>query len=259
MQNCMLLQADMHADEQPLARHNLPSMGDYKEQALAYLRAVIERTGQSATALARKAGVNQTTFTRPLNSKEHKYAIKFQALKDLSEATGIPLPDTLVAAREAGRPPVPAEVELDIRYEVAATGFLPRADLHQEPLGRRTVPSIAPYAEYPQWLERVVNDSMNKLIPPGSEVHVVDAIAMSYRPKQGDIVIVERTAAQGALVERTIKQVEMTPEGPELWPRSYNPRHQTPVPLAPGPEHHEDLTVQVVGLVVRSYQFFTGD
>jgi AcrR family transcriptional regulator len=249
----------MHADVHASARHNVPTMGDYKEQALAYLRTVIELTGQTATALARRAGVNQTTFTRPLNSKEHKYAIKFQALKDLSAATGIPLPPELVAAREAGRPPVPAEVVLDIRYEVAATGFLPRADLHQEPIGRRKVPSVAPFADYPQWLERVVNDSMNMLIPPGSEVHVVDAIAMNYAPRHGDIVIVERTAAQGALVERTVKQIEMGPDGPELWPRSYNPRHQAPVHLSAGAEHHDDLSVQIVGLVVRSYQFFTGD
>lgn len=42
-------------------------MADYKDEALAYLRKVIDETGRTATELARLVGVSPTTFTRPLN------------------------------------------------------------------------------------------------------------------------------------------------------------------------------------------------
>lgn len=254
MHYCMSWQALMHADVQTALRDK-PRMA-YKEEALAYLRDVISQTGQTATALAKLAGVNQTTFTRPLNNAEHKYAIKFQALQALSERTGIALPAALMAARDAAKAPVPAEVRLPIRYEVAASGFLPREELRQVPYGFRTVPSIAPFADCEQWLERVISDSMDRILPVGSEIHVVNAIQLRYRPQHDDIVVVERTSKDGGFVERTVKQVTLTPEGARLWPRSHNARWQEPIALTKGGKDDEGMTVQIVGLVVRSYQFF---
>lgn len=231
-------------------------MADYKDEALAYLRKVIDETGRTATELARLVGVSPTTFTRPLNSPDHKYAVKFPALQDLAKRTGVAIPPSLLSARvERGSPP-PTEIRLPIRYEVAASGFLERDELPQRPYGYRTVPSVAPYAGAPQWLERVVSDSLDKLIPVGSLAHVVDAVALEYEPRHDDIVIVERSRAQGALVERTIKQVALTPAGPELWPRSHNPRHQQAIALHDGDDRSDDVTVQIVGKVIRSYMFF---
>lgn len=157
---------------------------------------------------------------------------------------------------QTGKPKASGEITLPIRYEVAASGFLERDELPQRPYGFHTVPSVAPYAGTPQWLERVISDSMDLLLPVGSLVHVVDAITLEYEPRHGDIVIVERSRAQGALVERTIKQVVLTPAGPELWPRSHNARHQSAISLHDGDGSSDDLTVQIVGKVIRSYMFF---
>lgn len=245
----------MHMAPGELCSQTFP-MADYKAESLSYLRHLIAETGKTATELARLAGVSQTTLTRPLNNPDHKYAVKFQTLQDLSEKTGVPLPESLVSARRAGLGKAPDELRLPIRYEVAAGGFLRRDDLPQTPYGYRTVASVPPYEHDPQWLERVVSDSMNRLIPEGAVIHVVDAKAIRYRPAHGDVVVVERSYAQGSLVERTVKQVELTPEGPLLWPRSHNPRWSAPIPLVEGHEG-EDVTVEIVGRVLRAYTFFT--
>lgn len=234
-------------------------MADYKTEALAYLRQVIAQTGKSATELARVAGVNQTTFTRPLNNAEHKYAVKFQALQDLANQTGVPLPQSLAVARSKAGAPVLKQ--LAVRFEVGAGGFLERDELPQEPYGAHTVVSVAPYADAEQWLERVVSDSMDRVIPIGSLIHVVNAIGINYRPRHGDIVVVERTRSQGALVERTVKRLHLTHDGLELWPESHNPRWSGPVVIGDGRGEQEGIegveaSATIVALVLRSYQFF---
>lgn len=230
-------------------------MADYKSESVAFLRELVAQTGKTPTELARMAGVSQTTLTRPLNSATHKYAVKFQTLQKLAEKTGIALPETLVAARQEAKGPAPAERVLAIRYEVAAGGFLSRDELPQQPYGYHRVPNIPPWEHNVQWLERVVSDSMNRLIPEGTLIQVVDAIDVQYRPAQNDIVVVERRSGQGAMVERTVKQVHLTPDGPELWPRSYNPRWSKPIALGDGREDEEDLKALVVGLVIQAYLF----
>lgn len=232
---------------------HIPQMATYKEMALDYLRQVVEATGDSASKLASRVGVSSTTFTRPLNDPEHKYAIKFTALRTLAEVTGIPMPAELSEARTTAAASA-TEVDLPIRFEVAASGFLARDELPQQPYGYRRVPSIAPYPEAEQWLERVVNDSMNRLLPPGSLIHVVSAIHINYLPQHDDIVVVERLRYGGALVERTVKQVALTPQGPELWPRSHNPQWSRPIQLIP--DETSDYEVRIDAKVLRSYQFF---
>lgn len=66
---------------------------------------------------------------------------------------------------------------------------------------------------------------------------------------QGDIVVVERR--QGGLVERTCKQVQLTPTHYELWPRSTDPRWQEPIRIVRGQTEPDDgVEIEIVGLVV---------
>lgn len=256
MHKCISLQAVMHVASNFAGMHNL-HMGDYKSEALAYLRSIIDQTGKTATELARLVEVSQTTLTRPLNSPDYKYAVKFQVLQALSQKTGILIPETLAAVRPAPR--APENIRLPIRYEVAASGFQEVDQMPQQPYGFCTVRSVRAYAYAPQWLERVISDSMNQLMPVGSVIHVVDAIAINYEPRHGDVVVVERRRGQGSLVERTVKQVEMTTVGPELWPRSHNPRWNQPISLVEGAEGSDDVEVQIVALVLQSYMFFAAE
>lgn len=233
------------------ARHN-PAM-DYKQASIDFLRHVVDASGKTPTELAKLVGKSPTTFTRPLSKADWPFAIKFDTLSVLSEKTGIPLPESLLDLRSEGAAQAP-QLRLPIRYEVAASGFLLRDDIPQEPYGFIEVPSIKGFEGCPQWLERVISDSMDRLMPVGSIVHVADAQALRYRPKDGHVVIVERERGGGAMIERTIKQIVINGDQVELWPRSHNPRWQSPLLLTEGTDAGEEFTVQIVGRVLRSFQ-----
>lgn len=139
---------------------------------------------------------------------------------------------------------------LPVRYRVGA-------GIWQEVFDAQHFDEVAPmvaspiYAGHGQWLERVTGDSMNKEYPDGTLVHVVDAGSIGYAPRHGDHVVVQRSSNGGALVERSIKEVEIKPGGKtELWPRSTNPMWNTPIRLG-GPNVD---SVEVVGLVIGLYR-----
>ncbi|WP_091738884.1 LexA family protein [Phenylobacterium immobile] len=232
-------------------------MSDYKVAAVAYLRDVIEKTGKTASELADLVGISHTTFTRPLKNADYKYAIKFPTIQRLAEMTNVPLPPNLASG--AGRAPTSSDPRivpqfLGVRYRVRA-GLWQEMDSEEAP--EQIDYAVAPshrYADWPQWLERVEGDSVNQKIPHGHYAHVVDARAMGYSPKTGDWVVVERHRDQGAIRERTIKQVEITETGAVvLWPRSDNPKWSAPVDLLLGARQDEDIEAFIVGLVIGAY------
>ena len=142
---------------------------------------------------------------------------------------------------------------LPVRYQVQAghwfeVGF-------DEPAVAYSIPVLPHprFANWRQWLELVVGDSVNQKYAPGAYVHVVDAIEMGYAPRDGDFVVVERQRDGGHIRERTIKQIELRGDEVILWPRSTNARWQEPVKLTDGARDGEDIEVEVVGLVIGSY------
>ena len=150
------------------------------------------------------------------------------------------------------------EIELAIRHEVAAGTWLAKDDQQSEHLGVGIGLPSKRFEKARQWLERVRGDSMNRLIPDGALAHVIDVRDFKFRARHDDLVVVERTRAQGAFVERTIKQVALTPDGLQLWPRSFSERWNEPITLAGDLKAGEDATVAIVGLVIRAYMPFRG-
>lgn len=61
------------------------------EWEIEYLRRVLEKTGLTPSALARRAGVASSTITRALNDPSHKFRPSTTTLGKVSIATGIPL------------------------------------------------------------------------------------------------------------------------------------------------------------------------
>lgn len=145
------------------------------------------------------------------------------------------------------------EIMLPIRHKVAAGPFLEVDDLPQQPYGFAPAPRIKGFEHVEQWYELVEGDSFNKKIPEGALVHVASAIDLHYEPATNDVVVVVRTRAQGALVERTLKQVEITHGGILLWPRSHSDRWLKPVAILDGTKPDEDVEVSIVGKVLRAY------
>lgn len=190
--------------------------------------------------------------------QDKKRSVRGENLQKLARALDWTVADLLdeVVAPPRPRLQIPlagAEVELPIRYEVAAGAWRAVDEAVDEPLGFAPAPRIPAYEAFPQWYEKVVGDSFNRLIPEGALVHVVDAVAMGYSPRHEDVVVVQRARAGGSFRERTLKQVAMTADGVELWPRSHNPKWSEPLRISRDIDPREDATVEIVGKVVRAY------
>jgi SOS-response transcriptional repressor LexA len=111
-----------------------------------------------------------------------------------------------------------------------------------------------PYAD--QWLSEVIGDSVDRLgIFEGDLVHCVDFEGAGIGLQSGQIVEIERLRFGGSERELSIKQVELTANGPLLWPRSSNPRWQAPLGMTDGAEDDEVL-VRIRGLIVQSIRRF---
>lgn len=211
----------------------------------AWLNRVLDETGLSVTDWATKAGIARTTIARALK-EEYPFVTSSRTLAKLASAAGVSAPDV-----GAAQPRVEA-LYLPVRYMVQAGHWLEVDNGAQDfPSAPRAVRPDPHFAEWPQWLELVVGDSVDREIPPGHFAHVVDAIEMGYAPQADDFVVVERRRDQGRLLERSIKQVVAHPGRIELWPRSHNPLWNKPLDLsAPG----EGVEVEIVGLVIGAYR-----
>jgi hypothetical protein len=144
---------------------------------------------------------------------------------------------------------------LPVRFHAGAGEWQPVEDFDQREPVMRPARALPGLESIPQWLELVVGDSMNRQLPAGSHVHVIDAISVMYEPRHGDLVIAERSKAQGAFVERSVKQVEIHANGMvQLWPRSYDPQYQMPLILSDGlTMEDDDATVRIVGKIAGAY------
>ncbi|MDF1625636.1 MAG: S24 family peptidase [Parvibaculaceae bacterium] len=98
-----------------------------------------------------------------------------------------------------------------------------------------------------QWAMQIVGDSVNEFAPSGSYAVCVD-ISAGLDVRHGQMVVVERLRAQGAEIERTIKQFRIEGGRRELWPRSTNPKHNGPIRL--DPENGEECEIRVKGIVL---------
>lgn len=110
------------------------------------------------------------------------------------------------------------------------------------------------YAAIEQRAYRVVGPSMNKLkIADGEYVICVPYWQARAVLTDGDIVVIERR--RGQLTERTVKQLAITADSIELWPRSTDPRFQVPivVPRRIDMEEPDGTTVEVTDLVIGRY------
>lgn len=154
-------------------------------------------------------------------------------------------------------PAPPAEDGLPIRDRVRAGAWYPADDLDQEEPKRFPASRDPRYPRADQWLSEVEGDSCNLLgINSGDLVHCVDVIEINYSPATGDVVEVERLRFGGQERELTIKQIEVTPDGILLWPRSTNPKWQEPLVVTEGTQDDEEVEVRIRAKVLSSTRRF---
>lgn len=210
--------------------------------------------------IAAVIGRDRSAATKMLNGKRSVKVNEVAPLTDLIEefrAKGGDEGLSIPAAAPAVDPRVIPTL-LQVRYRVRA-GLWQEVEFEEPPedIAYPVLPNPK-FAEWPQWLELVEGDSANLKIPDGHYIHVVDAREMGYAPKTGDWVVVERRRDQGAIRERTVKQVEVVDGIPlsliRLWPRSSNPKWKEPVDMANGArEGEEGVEAVIVGLVIGAY------
>lgn len=193
---------------------------------------------------AKAARVAPSTIHRAMKS-DYQFVTSSKTLAKLATAAGVAAPDATADPQMVG-----AEF-LPVRYDVGA-------GLWQELTDDQVFKGVGPvspdpaYSGFPQWLERVQGDSMDREYRHNDLVHVVDAISLGYAPQHGDHVILVRRRQDGGEVERTVKEVVRAGSRLEFWPRSTNPRWNSPVVLDDGPE--ETTEVEVAALVIGSYR-----
>ena len=213
----------------------------------------LEAIGLSARAASLKAGLSADAIRNV--QRGGSSSPRFETISALARALECNTMYLTGEADEPGEaaPEVGGEFQLPVLFTVAAGAWRENDDHNQDHPRMAPAQRLPPYDAWPQWLEEVEGDSMNRMIPPGSLVHVVDTRAMGYEARHGDLVVVLRTRAGGFFQERTIKQVELTPHSVELWPRSYNEKWSTPLEVSNGAKDDETATVAIVGKVVRAY------
>lgn len=217
------------------------------------LRASIKASGRSARALSLDAGLGATAIKDILSGKSQDPGAG--TLSAIAAQLDVDPASLLIRDSRTLAPPSrrPSLKYLRVRYRVQAGHWIEDDSLSQDFIGGSyPVVEDSRYAGFPQWLEEVVGDSINERIRPGAFAHVVDSIEIGYSPRDGDFVVIERRRDQGALRERSIKQVVATPEGVEFWPRSTNPKWSEKLAMNGG-RFGVEIEIEVVALVIGVY------
>lgn len=121
--------------------------------------------------------------------------------------------------------------------------------LEREPEDRELVmlPSAIDVPPYVMKAFVVRGSSMDKIYPDGSVVFVASLYQNRISPVDGDIVMVQRQDKHG-LYEATLKELVVDENGRSwLWPRSFDPEHQSPLSIHDGRDTSTDVTI--IGIV----------
>lgn len=213
-----------------------------------WMTRVMREKDLNPASWAHKAGLAPSTVQKAIKP-EYPYVTSMRSLIALAAAAGV----------------APPSVDLDltpqqptflrVRYQVGAGNWRMVDEVGQSDFGTAPVVADPAYAQFPQWFERVIGDSMNLEYPEGTLLHVIDTIELGYAPRVGDHVIVQRTRNQGRDIERTVKEVQFGPHGMTLCARSSNPRWANhPIVVKPDGHDQDDCEVQIVGWVLGSYR-----
>ena len=200
---------------------------------------------------ASDAGVAPSTIHRALKD-DYEFVTSTNTLNKLAAAAGRPAPNMT-----QGSPLRPEPTELSLIGPIQAGAWLMVDDTPQDEPTFFTAILDRRYPHASQWLREVKGDSMNaRGIAPGDIAHLVDLVGSGVNLNTGMIVEVTRTRDGGGLREITLKEVEVTPQGLVLWPRSTNARWRDPVRLTDGVNDNSDVEVQITGLLLQSMKRF---
>ena len=222
------------------------SMETPSDEIRDWLKDTMRDLGLSGAGWAAKAGVASTTVNRALKPG-HKFTLSVTTLRKLAAAVDRPLP-LGVGARI-----VLPSLGMPVRYRVQAGSWEDVETLDQTGLDARygysPLTSNPKYPKEAQWAELVVGDSVNKIYPDGSWLHVVDYEVAGIKLRAGMLVVVERRKPHQ--VQRTVKELHGRPGAWRLVGVSTDKRWNSPLELSCHDPDHE--IVEIVGVVIGGY------
>lgn len=200
-----------------------------------WLRNELDKPGRSQSALARFLGVEHASIVNRMVSGARQIkateADKIRAYLDGTSREPVTLSHSGASLTNAAHLLVRGTVEAGSWKELAYSDTA----LEELPAPQSIVNSGA-------FALRVVGPSMDLFYPDGSYV-VIQPWHGGPLPF-GKHVVVERE--RDGLIETTVKELVKTPGGAvELWPRSSQSAHQSPIAY----DEHDDAAVRVVGRV----------
>lgn len=226
------------------------------------LKALRERADPkvSVRAMAAALGMPPSTYAAYEDPKKYKKPILpfdlAQRISAILEERGIPEAETMQLAgltlKQADSPPSPQKIMLKVLGAVAAGVWREQTQWAPEEQYEIEVgPSPVPGAE--RFAVRMDGLSMNRTIPPGSELECLRVMFGNIQPQPGDLVIVQRNSHD--LTEMTCKRLDRDEEGWILRAESTLPEFQEVIRLGEPDEWlHIDNEIQVVGIVIKSHQ-----
>lgn len=216
------------------------------------LRSKREERGISAAELASRVGRSESAVR---NQENGTNGIPPGLAKRYAQALGTTASWILYGEEGNSTLAAPEMAALPLLGPIRAGAWLSIDDTIQQEPETRAAARDRRYPHAEQWLREVQGDSMNaRNIFPGDLVHIVDLAGAGVNLNTGMIVEVIRERDGGSLREITLKEVEVTPDGLTLWPRSTNPRWSAPVRL--DDDSGRDTEVRVTGLLLAKITLF---
>lgn len=212
--------------------------------------------------LRESLGLTQAEFARLLKIEDQSTISKWERGKQepnsernarLAELAGVSVGEWLGIKPERPREVTPVK-RLPLRTyrvigEVRAGDWKEAIEWPHDDQWEVTVSVHPELPELPMKGFLVRGNSMNQYYPDGSLVFVASTISNGLRPRHGNKVLVSRRNADG-LYEATIKEYVVKEDGTVwLWPRSYDPEHQAPIPFVSS----DTEEVTVTGVVMASF------
>lgn len=215
-------------------------------------RLVIARTNAGYASASEAAARFNWPAPTYLSHENGTRGLRLEVAKKYARAFGVSATWLLTGEEQRKLTPLQVEVTtLPVVGEVAAGVWLEEVGF-EEPHEHIPVVPDSRFAGMRQFALRVRGPSMNLLINEPEYVVCVDAIDMGREPKNNDIVVVTRTRRAGHLRETTLKQVEIKGRTVELWPRSSDPKFQTPVVL--NDNEGDDVSVEITAYVIAVHR-----
>lgn len=189
-----------------------------RDESREWLNQVIRKTGMTANAIAKKAGVNASNLHKLLRDPEWPHALSDATKRKISNATGVPVPGGLPGKDLPG-------------------GFYDTEITPWQPNSRDELPATRENnADWWQVQSRLLD---LEGFMPGDAV-LVD---LNEAPRTGDVVVAQVSSGDGREVETVFRKYE----APFLTCRTTQARY-------PRPELVDGERVIIMGVVTKQYR-----